>query len=167
MPLSQRELELTRRAQRAGAPVNMAALRRKFNFTVSPTTTVGVDASILIRLGARISELTQKEKFRCELSGVVLFPIILDTGTRARKNFVTHKRASNGYFVGRNIDFLKWDDADPRERLKIASETFLQSLLAINDRHLAKTSKDHLRRMILIATRELGRSLRTSKPRKA
>jgi len=159
MPLSQREIRLLERAQRAGAPVDMAALERKFNFTVSPITTHRVDTSVLIRLGAAVTALAEKEGFQCELTGVVVFPIIASADVYSRDDFVTHKRASKGYFVGRNIAFDTWKRARAPRRLTLAVQNFEASVQAIPERYMSTESQIRLIALIHSAATRVAEEL--------
>jgi len=142
--LSPREKQLLERAKRAGAPVNTAVPAHKFALTVSPVTTDGVEVGILARLGEDVTALAQAQGFACELSGVVLFPIVARAAVYSKEDFVTYKRASNGYFVGRNIPFESWKRARVVGRLALAVKNFQSSLLAIPDKHLSADSKARL-----------------------
>ncbi|SRR5258706_4062215 len=162
LALSQREIRLLERAKRAGVPIDLAALKRKFNLTVSPITTHGVDTSILIRLGSAVTALAEKEGFHCELTGIVLFPIIASSDVYSRNDFVTHKRASKGYFVGQNIAFETWRRARAPRRLALVVQNFESSVHAIPDRHLSPANKTRLIALIDSAATKVGRELRAA-----
>lgn len=162
MPLSQRELRLLQRAQRAGAPVELVALKRKFSLTVSPISTHGIDTSILVRLGAAVTSLAEREGFQCELTGIVLFPIVASEDVYSKDDFVTHKRASRGYFVGQNIAFDIWKRARAVRRLALAEQNFESSVGAIAERHMSAESKKRLIAFIHSAARKIGKELRAA-----
>ena len=99
------------RSESRGNKVNWAAWVRKFSFTVSPVTTVGTDVAIPLRIGEVTNDLAHARDSSFELSGIVLFPTIADPRIFCRDDFITHKRSSNGYFIGRNIDYQLWKRA--------------------------------------------------------
>lgn len=162
MPLSQREMRLLERAQRAGAPVDMAVLERKFNLTVSPVTTHGADTSLLVRLGAEVTALAEREGFQCDLTGIVLFPIIASADVYSRDDFVTHKRASKGYFVGKNIAFETWKRARAPRRLALAVQNFESSVRAIAERHMSPESQTRLIALIHSAATKVAKELQAA-----
>ena len=87
------------RAEPRSISVAEAVSVRGFEFVVSPTTTHGVDVALPLRIGRLIRKLIERRGFSCELSGIVLFPIIADPKIYAQADFITHKRSENGYFV--------------------------------------------------------------------
>ncbi len=151
MSLSPREKQLLERAKRAGAPVNTAVPAHEFALTVSPVTTDGVDVGILVRLGEEVTALARAQGFACEISGIVLFPIVARADVYSKEDFVTYKRASNGYFVGRNIPFEKWKRARVVGQAALAVKNFEASLLVIPDKHLSVNSKTRLLDLIRAA----------------
>lgn len=148
MGQSQKLLELLDRVERAGFPVNRAALDRKFNFTISGIVTVGVDISIFVRLGELVTSLAEQDGFTCALRSIVMFPIITDPEIYSREDFTTHKRKDPSYFVGRNIDIGVWKKARKPRRVSLAKETLKAAVQAIPDRHLSPESKAQLVGMI-------------------
>ncbi len=143
-------------AKRAGVRMNLKALTRKFNFTVSPTTTSLINIDILVSLADVIGNLIDRKKFQPELSGVVFFPIITEPEIYCQSGFRIHKRASNGYFVGKNIPFDVWKKARFARRLVLASENFVASIQDIPDRHLSAESKASLIDIVQAAVKKVA-----------
>lgn len=148
MALSKKELALLERVERAGGIVNRAALTRKFNFTLSGIVTPGVDIKVFIQLCEVVTSLAEQSGFICELSGIVVFPIITDPAVYSRADFMTHKRKDAGYFVGRNIDIEVWERARKARRIALATETLKSAVQAIPDKHLSPENKVRLMAMI-------------------
>jgi hypothetical protein len=152
MPRSSRaEERLLALAESRGVPIDRAALKRKFNFVVSPITTNRADVSIPAQIAREVTTLAEASNLSFELTGIVIFPIIADPTIYARPDFLTHKRASKGYFVGQNIEFQRWDHARRPGRIKLTLENFSSSIRAIPDRHLSPRSKNILVHLVEVA----------------
>jgi hypothetical protein len=123
----------------------------RFRFILSPTTTPGVDVSILIALGECIDTLSRGDGFENELSGIVLFPIIAAPEIYMQKDSVIYKRAERSFFVGRNIDYKRWVRARTPGRLKLAEDNFEASIMAIPEKNFSTQSKLRLITILEIA----------------
>lgn len=152
MGQTQKLLELLDRVERAGGIVNRAALTRKFNFTLSGIVTPGVDIKVFTQLCEFVTSIAEESGFICELSGIVMFPIITDPAVYSRADFTTHKRKDSAYFVGRNINIDVWKRARKARRIVLASETLKSAVLAIPDKHLLSEHKMRLLTMIGLAS---------------
>ena len=150
------------RAQRAGIPVNLDPPKVGFSVAASPITTNAIDVSVFVRLAEAIERLVEAQGFTCDLSGIVLFPIIADPDIYRREDFATYKRSSNGYFVGCNIEFSAWRRSSLRKRLQLAALNFEQSVFAIPERRLTAVSKQEL--TCLIRAAEAGMAAARASP---
>jgi hypothetical protein len=165
MPTKQRVSGLTARerkvlalAKSRGAPVSTALRTSKFTLIVSPITTHGIDVSVLLELGEGANRIIHSASAAFELTGIVLFPIIADPGVHMRADFQTHKRASRGYFIGRNIDFDVWRRARRPRRLELAAKAFTESVLAVPERDLSPASKECIVNAIGAAAARLSKA---------
>lgn len=141
MSLTAREKKLLELAESRGARIDWKAANRKFKLTSSPIITVGIDVNPLIKLCNKADNELESKDAEFELSGIVLFPIITDPAIFKRVDFITHKRASRGFFVGQNIDFEKWRNASSQEQYALALSNYRNSILAIPERHFHEKSK--------------------------
>ena len=151
MPLSSREQRMLDLLESRGVPIDRAALTRKFNFVVSPITTNLAEVKVPAEIARSITASAESRHWSCELSAIVVFPIIAGSTIYARPNFVTHKRSSKAYYVGKNIDFHQWQRARRPGRIKLTLENFNSSILTIPDRHLSSSSKGELLEFVAAA----------------
>lgn len=138
------ELEAT---ESRGGVVGWDALKRKFHFTVSPIVTAGVDVAEINLMSDRLATLCAEMSF--SLSGIVFFPIIVVEGVFKRDDFRTFKRASNGYYVGRNISEKDWSGASKKVRRALFAKNLDESISWIPDARLPAPEKDRLRAIVL------------------
>jgi hypothetical protein len=148
MALTKQMLALMERVERAGGSVDRAALTRKFNFTLSGIVDAGVEYKVFVQLCASVQKIVQEQDFKCDLAGIVVFPIILGPNGFKRDDFVTHKRKESAYFVGKNIDYDTWTRAKRPKRIKLAVENLKSSVQAIPDKHLSIEKKMQIMGMI-------------------
>jgi hypothetical protein len=156
MSITEKQRVQYKRFEDAGLKINWAALDKKFIFTVSAIVSVGVDTSLIFKMGELVSSIAESNGFSCELSGIVVFPIILGPDVRPRPDFVTYKRKDRGYFVGKNISFTDWTDSAKARQVVIAQDNLQSSILAININHLSNDSKLKLVEIIKIAASKLA-----------
>jgi hypothetical protein len=148
MALSKQMLALIERVERAGGSVDRAALARKFNFTLSGIVDAGLDYEVFVQLCSAVQKIVQEQDFKCDLTGIVVFPIILGPSGFSRDDFTTHKKKESAYFVGKNIDYDTWIRARRPKRIKLAVENIKSSVQAIPDKHLSIEKKMQIMIMI-------------------
>ena len=119
----------------------------EFAFVISPRTTVGVDIKIFVAIMTAVRGLVKKLEFKCEIVGIVLFPIIMEDRLR-RPDFITRKR-DGSYFVGKGISYDDWNCANPKKKLKLASENCIKSINEIPEKYLSISSKEKIISMIM------------------
>lgn len=133
--------------ERRGGSVNWENLEKNFNFTVSPIITAGVDVSDIVVMSAKLAAACSDMTF--PLSGIVFFPIILVEGEFRRDDFRSYKRASNGYYVGKNISARDWVGASSRVRRALFGKNLDESIAWIPDSRLPAHEKARLRAIVL------------------
>ncbi len=127
MALAKYEKTLLDRLIARGYPIDRSQEGAPFTFTISPVTTVGVDVSVLINLGRAIIAEIKDQGFRCELSGLVVFPRICDPNITKAEPLLSFKRKDNAYYVGLGIDFEAWSQGSSSDRLSLALSNLRQS----------------------------------------
>lgn len=131
-----RELET---AEKRGWPVKWSSGEEKFIFAISGIRSLEVDASIFASVAANVQSLIAETGFSCELSGVVLFPIILNSQF-TRKDFVRKKR-DNSIFIGTNISYELWMKATKKRRHALAIQFCKNAFESIPEKRLSAESK--------------------------
>jgi hypothetical protein len=122
----------------------LSAVPHGFRLLVSPITTSAVDVSVFVGL-VHVADLAlRRQKYLFELDAVVLFPIIAEKLIYSRENFVVHKRSSNAYYVGRNLDFDEWRSSRRRRRITLALDNVVKSITQIPARNFAEESKERV-----------------------
>ena len=159
MVSSKQMLALMDRVERAGGKVDREALARKFNFTLSGIVDAGLDYKVFVQLCSSVQRIAQMQDFKCELTGIVIFPIILGSSGYSRDDFITHKRKESAYFVGKNIDCDTWIRARRPKRIKMAVENLKSSVQAIPDKHLSVEMKMQIVGMIDLAAEEVAENV--------
>lgn len=159
MALSKQMLALIERVKRAGGSIDRAALARKFNFTLSGIVDAGLDYKVFVQLCSSLQKIIQKQDFKCDLTGIVVFPIILGSSGFSRDDFITHKRKESAYFVGKNIDYDTWTRARKPKRIKLAVENLKSSVHAIPDKHLSVEKKKQIVDMIDLAAEDAANNM--------
>jgi hypothetical protein len=156
MALSKQMLALMERVERAGGSVDRAALTRKFNFTLAGIVDAGVDYKVFVQLCVLVQKIVQQQDFKCDLTGIVVFPIILGSSGFKRDDFITYKRKESAYFVGRNIDHNTWARARRPKRIKLAVENLKTSVQSIPEKHLSIEKKTQITGMIDAAAEDIA-----------
>ena len=113
----------------------------RFRFLVTPITTSRVDVETMSRLAKATDAALRTKARRVKLAGIVLFPMVTEEAIYARSNFIIHKRASNAFYVGQNIDFNVWKRARRPRRFRLALRNFRSSVEAIPERHLSSEER--------------------------
>lgn len=147
MKLSAKEKLALEATENRGGVVGWGALERKFHFTVSPIVTAGIDVAEITAMSDRLAALCAEMSF--SLSGIVFFPIIVVDGAFKRDDFRSFKRASNGYYVGRNIDAKAWMGASAKAKRALFLKNLDQSISWIPDARLPAPEKDQMRAVVL------------------
>ena len=148
MPLTAKELEMYRRYERNGGNVDWKALNRKFRFGIFGFADSAIDLSLFFEMSAIVEEIAEKDQFDCQLSVIVLCPIILTGEIMTRADFVRYRRVYKKIEVGKNIDHGTWKKARRPKRIKLAEEFFKFALASIPDRHLPIERRNILLGMI-------------------
>jgi len=100
-----------------------------------------VDVDPMVELAKATDAALRAKAHRLKLDGIVVFPIVTQQSIYPRSNFITHKRASNAFYVGQNIEFDVWKRARRSRRLRLALQNFQSSVGAIPDHHLPSEQK--------------------------
>jgi hypothetical protein len=152
MSMKEREKVLLARFRKAGLKPNQVQVEAPFKFVVSPTTTSGVDtkeSGFLAReFGNRIVENIREWTMQSPITGIVVFPKILDANIAKMPDHLTYKRKERSVFVGVNIPFEAWVTSPFAEKVEILSETILEALGRIAPRQLYPEDRDRLARAI-------------------
>lgn len=133
-----------------------------FRLLVSPTTTSLVDVTSFIDLAKAADTSLRRRKSSFGLDAVVLFPIIADPTIYTQSDFLIHKRASNAYYVGRNIDFHTWQNSRKPRRLRLALENLTSCVEAIPDKRLSVESKAAIAKSLQSAAEAIQRRSRSN-----
>lgn len=112
-----------------------------FHFLVSSITTPLVDVEPMHQLINAAKAALRRKKHGLKLDGIVLFPIVADKSIYSQADFIVHKRASNAFYIGQNIDFATWKRARRPQRVRLALRNFQSSIQAIPDRHVCPDQK--------------------------
>ncbi len=140
MSKNKHERNLLTRFRKAGLKSNEKQVDAPFSFVISPTTTPGVDAnesgSMAREFGNGIVENIALLTMQSPITGIVVFPRILDKNIAKIPDHLTHKRKEKAVFVGVNIDFDEWIVSSVARRIDILAETIVEALRRIAARHL-------------------------------
>lgn len=135
---------MLRRLVANGFPVDLCAIKASFNLTITPLTTIDVDAQPLIDFSQRVKEIVRKMKFQCELADIAVIPMVLNPDIRPAQNSVSYKKASRAYIIRRNIDFSAWQIAKLNQQMEMLALCVTESILSIPPKQLSEQSKDQL-----------------------
>jgi len=135
---------MLRKLAEAGYPVDLDALDSPFNLTITSLVSVDVDAEPIIKFSQRLNEVVREAAFTCELTGIVIFPTVLNPEIRSSGNKVTWKRAERAYMVRQNIDFADWQNAKTSEKKAMLVNCVVDSIASIPTKHLPESSKEAL-----------------------
>lgn len=138
-----------------GYPVDFEAFDALFNLTITPTTSVDVDAEPVIKFSQVVKKAIRKSGFACDLTDIVVFVLVLNPDIGVTKDATTWKRASRSYVVRRNIDFIGWQHAKASDRKKMLTACVIDAIASIPVKHLSELSKESLGEIVLGAARSL------------
>jgi hypothetical protein len=131
------EDKLLERARQRGVTLHAKQVDAKFKFLVRPTTTVGVDLDKLqVGFEDDVFSLIKNAPFESPLTGIVLFPKILDPSIATMPDSITHKRKERSFFVSLNIPFAVWSQAPRPDRVDLLADNLIESIRRIPARHL-------------------------------
>lgn len=157
-PKSRAEVLIERLRQR-GYELHTDQVGARFRFIVSPTTTGNVDiGKFAVEFRDEVFRLIKNAPFESPLTGVVLFPTILDPLIATMPDTITHKRRDKAYFVSVNIPFALWAEAAPTERVDLFADNLIESIDRIPGRHLAQADCQ----ILTEAVNNARRTIRTS-----
>ena len=144
---------MLRRLAENGFPVDFGALDALFNLTITPITSIDVDAEPLIQFSQRVRELVRASGFKCELADVAIFVLVLNPDIKSAENSSSWKRASRAYVFRRNIDFSCWQSAKRSEKMALLTRCVIASIADIPTKHLNEASKEALAAIVRQAVR--------------
>jgi hypothetical protein len=136
--------EELQRAADNGYPVDFGALDAPFNFLISSITSLEVDERPITKLSQRVREIVRTSGFKCELAGIIVFPMVLDPEVPAVGDKVSWKRKSNIYSVHRHIDIFRWEQAKLKEKKEMLLNCVIDSISSIPTKRLSESSKEAL-----------------------
>jgi hypothetical protein len=116
------------------------------SFVLSPTITVGLprrNPTISLSLQDAVRQLLRGRKLTSSLSGLLIFPRIMDPRIGTFKDFVTYKRDRSVY-VGENIDHEKWSSAPAVEQVDLLAENIANSVRKVRSSRLNDEDRDLL-----------------------
>jgi hypothetical protein len=155
-----REEVLLERFRRAGLASDVTHHDAPFVFVISPTTTPGVDRTEISwfarEFKIEVLRKIQDRRMITDLTGIVLFPTIMDPDIAKFPEGITYKRKEKSYFVKRNIPFAIWKSASSETRLDLFADNLRDSIRSIPDRRLCGTDKA----ILLSAVDEAGHALK-------
>jgi len=85
---------------------------------------------------AEIVRMLASVEMTSPLTGIVLFPTILNPNIASMSDKVTHKRSDGSVFVALGISHGKWTVASPTERIDLLADNICASLRNIKDTRL-------------------------------
>ena len=142
------EKVLLDRFRKAGLKPNQLPLDAPFSFVVSPTTTPGIDTkesgSLAREFGNGIVEKIGEWTMQSPITGIVVFPKILDASIAKMPDHLTYKRKEKAVFVGVNIAFDLWVASPIAKKIEILAETIVDALGRIAPRQLHPEDRDRL-----------------------
>jgi hypothetical protein len=163
-----REKVLISRFRGAGLMSNRVQLEAPFSFVVSITTTQGVDtneSSYLARkFGNGIVERIRQWTMQSPITGIVVFPRILDENIAKIPDHLTYKRKEKAVFVSVNIPFNKWTASSAVEKIEILSETITEALGRIAPRYLQSKDRDALAHAVIAVRDAMASNHETRNP---
>ncbi len=160
MRITEKELKILKRIEQRGGRVDWKAFERKFGFGVFAITEAGTDVYVFYQLSQIVEYLADKKGLTCELADILFSPMILKGDGLTKTDFLTNKRASKAFHVGKNIDYETWKKARKPKRIALAAEFFRSSVESIPDRNLSRESKIGLIAMIDLAVPKLKSAIK-------
>jgi hypothetical protein len=149
---------MLRRLAANGFPVDFDALRASFNLTITPITSIDVDADPLIQFSQRVRKQVKESGFKCGLADIAIFTMVLNPEIKAAGDSSSWKKSSQAYVIRRNIDFSSWQSAKPSGKNELLRKCVIDSIADIPMKHLDESSKETLAGII----RQAARVRRTS-----
>jgi hypothetical protein len=132
------ETPFLKRLKEAGYVFHTVPDDLPITFVLSPTTTVGLlrlNDTILLSFQDEVRQLLRGRKLTSSLSGLLVFPQIMDPRIGSFKDFVTYKRDRSVY-VGENIDHEKWSSTPAVEQVDLLAENIANSIRKIRNSRL-------------------------------
>lgn len=151
--VTKRDAESMLRAAENGYPVDLDALDAPFNLTITSIASVDVDVEPIVMFSQRLKDVVREAAFSCELTGIVIFPTVLNPEMRSAGNKVTWKRGERAYMVRQNIDFSDWQNANASEKKAMVVNCIVGSIARIPTKHLSESSKEALVEIVRRAVR--------------
>jgi len=152
MAMRRANTAMLRRLAENGFPVDFGALDVSFNLTITPVTSIDVDAEPLIQFSQRVREQIRESGFKCDLADIVISVMVLNPAINAAKDGASWKRASRSYVLRRSIDFSHWQSAKPNEKKALLGKCVINSIADIPMKHLDEASKEALTAIVRQAT---------------
>ena len=144
---------MLRRLAANGFPVDFGALDASFNLTLTPITSIDVDAEPLIQFSQRIREQVRTSGFKCELADIAIFVMVLNPEIKSAGDSSSWKRVSRSYVIRRNVDFSCWQSAKLSEKKELLTKCVINSIADIPMKHLDESSKGALAAIVRQAAR--------------
>lgn len=161
MNLTKQEKILFARLEARGYRLDKSQEGIPFTFSISPVISAGVDVSIFAVLSCEVISELKHRNYECALSGVVIFPRILDPKIKKSEKLCLFKRKDNAFYVGLEIDFGEWTQGTQQERVNLALVNLQDSISQIPDRHISAIHREQLIEVICVAaTRSLDKNQR-------
>ena len=139
-------------------PTNKAAAisHQRFSLAILPIITPRVDTQVLVRLVAAVNQLVIKHDFECDLSRVVLFPLIAEPEIFSAPEYVRYKRKDNAVCVSRHISIDAWKRARIPGKTRLALENFISSFEALDSKRFSTENKSQICELIRQASKTLS-----------
>ena len=154
MSMKEHEKALLGRFRKAGFKPNQLQLDAPFGFVVSPTTTSGVDTkesgSLAREFGDGIVENIRGWTMQSPITGIVVFPKILDENIAKMPDHLTYKRKERSVFVGINIPFDVWIASLIAEKIDILADALVEALGRIAERQLHPEDRNRLAHAVCV-----------------
>jgi hypothetical protein len=153
MAMRRANTAMLRRLAENGFPVDFGALDASFNLTITPVTSIDVDAEPLIQFSQRVREQIRESGFKCDLADIAISVMVLNPAINAAKDGSSWKRASRSYVLRRSVDFSHWQSAKSNEKKALLEKCIIDSIVDIPTKHLDEASKEALAAIVRQATR--------------
>lgn len=137
------EQKLRERLLAAGIPIQEGPSRL---LTISGQTTPDVRSDLrklALALQAKIENVTRSMTLGSPLTGVVVFPTILNPDIASMPDFITHKRDFS-VLVGLNIDHQAWIASSIEDRTSLLRDNLRASIKMIRKSYLLAADRDTL-----------------------
>lgn len=139
---------LLMRISRNGYPLDMGALNSKFNFTISPITSLGVDIAPFHVVSEKLKKAIQRDDFSCSLDDVILVPVILGADAPSVKNSISLSKKRHACVIRRNIDFLLWSGMSKKKRISYVIDFVSDALEVLTPKVLNREDSARLRDLV-------------------